>query len=327
MTDMLQGDVEVPGLGKTKKKWIVVGGGTAAVYVAWRWYQASRNAGDTGPVSDYEVSGVGDGVGVVTGGTDGTAGSGNNNSETDGRNTETINNNAQWTQKAVEVLTNAGYDPMVVYAALGEFLARRSLDATEASIARASIAAVGQPPIGGPYSVIETSGPTVPGESQTSLPAPGNVRAWGAASATSLGLQWNAVDGAAKYNVYRPEMGSTPVGTVTGTTFTSSGLKAATTYKFTVAAVNSTGKVGNSSGTYSAKTGAGVTTPSTGTPPYTEVVAKSGDSISKIAARYGKSWQTVWNFNLKYRSKTTVAILKARGPHKIFSGTRIWVPK
>lgn len=71
------------------------------------------------------------------------------------------------------------------------------------------------------------------------------------------------------------------------------------------------------------------TKPPTGnkTPPYIEVVAKRGDSISKIASRYGKSWQEVWNFNLKYRSKATVAILKARGPNLIYAGTRIWVPK
>jgi hypothetical protein len=67
--------------------------------------------------------------------------------------------------------------------------------------------------------------------------------------------------------------------------------------------------------------------PTNKVPPYHEVIAKRGDSISKIAARYGKDWRTVWNFNLKYRSPATVAILKARGPNLIFAGTRIWVPK
>lgn len=62
-------------------------------------------------------------------------------------------------------------------------------------------------------------------------------------------------------------------------------------------------------------------------PPHVVVIAKRGDSISKIASRYGKSWRTVWNFNLKYRSPATVAIMKARGPNLIFAGTRIWVPK
>jgi hypothetical protein len=67
--------------------------------------------------------------------------------------------------------------------------------------------------------------------------------------------------------------------------------------------------------------------PSNKVPPHYSVVAKRGDSISKIAARYHKSWQEVWNFNLKYRSPATVAVLKARGPNLIFAGTTIWVPK
>jgi hypothetical protein len=67
--------------------------------------------------------------------------------------------------------------------------------------------------------------------------------------------------------------------------------------------------------------------PSTKTPPYWDEVAHSGDSVSKIAARHGKGWKEVWAFNLKYRSPATVAVLKARGPNLIFSGTHIWVPK
>lgn len=69
------------------------------------------------------------------------------------------------------------------------------------------------------------------------------------------------------------------------------------------------------------------TEPDNKIPPYREVIAERGDSISKIASKYGKSWQTVWNFNLKYRSAATRAIMKARGPNLIFKGTRIWVPK
>lgn len=61
-------------------------------------------------------------------------------------------------------------------------------------------------------------------------------------------------------------------------------------------------------------------------PAHHTVKAVRGDSISKIGARYGKSWQTVWNFNLKYRDKATVAVWKARGPNLIFAGTTVWVP-
>jgi len=337
MTEILQGDVKVPGLGKTKKVWVYGGLGLAGAYVAYRWWAASVSDEPSGPQADYEVAGVGDGIGVVTGGTDGTAGSGNNNTETDGRNTDTIDNNAEWTQKAAEILSNAGYDPATVYAALGEFLARRSLDAMEASIARAAIAAVGHPPIGGPYSVLEAGAPTVPGSpSPTTLPAPKNLRAWDKTTTTQIGMQWDPVEGASHYRIFRTDLGLEPIGDSLDTKFWSRGLSPGTSYSYTVAAMSTTNKTGTMSGVYTARTAAQapkpapkppVGKPKTGIPPYTQVIAKRGDSISKIAARYGKSWQTVWNFNLKYRSKTTAAILRARGPHKIFSGTRIWIPR
>lgn len=67
--------------------------------------------------------------------------------------------------------------------------------------------------------------------------------------------------------------------------------------------------------------------PKPGIPPHHVVTAKRGDSISKIAARYHKGWREVWNFNLKYRSPATAAVMRARGPNLIFAGTTIWVPK
>ena len=56
-------------------------------------------------------------------------------------------------------------------------------------------------------------------------------------------------------------------------------------------------------------------------------VAKRGDSISSLAAKHGKGWKETWDFNLKYRSAATRAVLKARGPNLIYAGTTIWVPK
>jgi len=234
MTDVLQGDVKVPGLGKAKKLYVYGGLGLAGTYVAWRWYQASR-ATDDGPVSDYEVAGVGDGVGVVTGGTDGTAGSGNSNVETDGTRTDSIDTNAEWTNKAVEQLANAGYDPATVYAALGEFLARRSLDSSEASIARAALAATGQPPVGGPFSVIESAAP-----GSTTLRAPSGLKA--TPTATSATVSWSAVEGASHYMLYRSDLGSAVPQRVSGTSVTIPNLKNATTYRVQVSAVSTLGK-------------------------------------------------------------------------------------
>lgn len=331
MAEILQGDVNVPVLGKTKKIWIFGGLGVAGAYVGWRWYQASRaGAGaDDGMYATPDQSEYGQ----STSGGAYNPGGNTGNTETDGTTPGAINDNAAWTNRAVELLANAGYEPSVVYAALGEFLDRRALDKTEASIARAAVAGAGEPPVGRPWTVIEESA-----TGTGTLPAPGGVKA-SASQWDTVTVSWSAVSGASKYQVYR---NGSAIATATGTSFKLSGLTQKTAYRFAVAAIGTTGKTGTRSGEVSVTTPAapvmnkppnptlpkpGVKTPGTRIPPYTEVIARSGDTISKIASRYGKSWQTVWNFNLTYRSAATRALLKSRGPNKIFRGTRIWVPR
>lgn len=329
MTTVLQGEVDVPGIGKTKKVWIYGGLGVAGAFVAWKWYQA-RNTGvetDDGMYTTPDQSELGQSTGGGTYNPGGNTG----NTDTDGTRPDAIDDNAEWSQRAVEILSNAGYDPATVFAALGEFLGRRALDKTEASIARAAIAAVGEPPVGRPWTVLEESS-----TGTGTLPAPGGVKAK-ATHWDTVTVSWGSVSGAASYVVYR---NGASAGSSTGTSLTVRGLVGKSTYKFSVAAVGTTGKTGTRSGEVSVTTPAqpvinkppNPTLPKPGTskprvPAYTEVVARRGDTISKIAARYGKGWQTVWDFNLKYRSAATVAVMKSRGPNKIFAGTRIWVPK
>lgn len=75
------------------------------------------------------------------------------------------------------------------------------------------------------------------------------------------------------------------------------------------------------------------TEPGTGVPAHYSYIVKPGDTLTSIAAKTNKqyklqnSWQTIWNFNLKYRSASTRAVLKARGPNKLFSGSTFWIPK
>lgn len=38
------------------------------------------------------------------------------------------------------------------------------------------------------------------------------------------------------------------------------------------------------------------------------------------------SWQSVWEFNLKWRNPATVALLKARGPNKVFMNSMFYIP-
>lgn len=251
MAEILQGDVKVPVIGKTKKAWIMIPAGLAGVYVAYRWYAASKEDAapdpgadglySTGDLSEYGLSTTG-GAYNPTGNTGSTV--------TDGTNPDSIDTNAEWTNKAVELLGNAGYDSAVVYAALGEFLARRALDKNEASIARAALAAAGQPPVNGPFSVIEeaTTGGT------GTLPAPTGLKVT-ATTSTSVSLSWNKVSGAGYYRVYRSGS-STNVGATDGAnnTITIGGLQPNTEYGFQVAADTTTGKPGPKSSTVKGRT-------------------------------------------------------------------------
>jgi chitodextrinase len=324
MTEILQGDVKVPGLGKTKKLYVFVPAGIAAAFVAWKWYQASQDSAPASGADGYYSTDQSELGLSTTGGATNVSGN-TGNTETDGTQPDSIDTNAEWTNKAVELLANAGYDPAVVYAALGEFLGRRALDKTEASIARAALAAAGQPPEGRPWTVLEEA--TTGGTGTPAAPTGLKVTS---TTASSVSLSWSAVAGAGSYQVYRD---GSSVGSATSTSYTSSGLKAATPYKFAVLAVGTTGKSGPKSGEVSAKTSAAPATstpkPSTGSkvPSHYTVIARPGDSISKIAARYHQSWQKVWDFNLKYRDAKTAKTMKDRGPDKIFAGTRIWVQK
>lgn len=324
MTEILQGDVKVPGLGKTKKLYVFVPAGLAAAFVAWKWYQASQDSAPA-PGADGYYSTDQSELGLsTTGGTSNVSGN-TGSTETDGTQPDSIDTNAEWTNKAVELLANAGYDPAVVYAALGEFLGRRALDKTEASIARAALAAAGQPPEGRPWTVLEEA--TTGGTGTPAAPTGLKVTS---TTASSVSLSWSAVAGAGLYQVYRD---GSSVGSASSTSYTSSGLKAATSYRFAVLAVGTTGKSGPKSGEVSGKTATApktpVPTPTPGSkvPAHHTAIARPGDSISKIAARYHKSWQSVWEFNLKYRDPKTVKVMKDRGPNKIYAGTRIWVQK
>lgn len=77
------------------------------------------------------------------------------------------------------------------------------------------------------------------------LPAPTGVATSGATN-TTMNITWNAVTGAASYNVFRN--GTKVNGSaVTATNFTDSGLTAATTYSWSVAGVDSSGAQGTMS--------------------------------------------------------------------------------
>lgn len=245
----MQGTVDAPVVGRTKKAYVYVPLGLAGAYIAWRWYQASRTPDEAPPGSDglYSSDDLSEYGLSTTGGP--TNVGGNSNADSDGTNPNAIDSNAEWTQKALELLGNQGYDGAAVSAALGEFLARRALDKTEASIARAALAVAGQPPEGRPWSVIEEAG-----TSTGTLPAPTNLRQWEAPTSSVLSVQWDKVDGAAYYRIYRTDQGDEPIGASADTKFRAKGLTPNTSYSLTVRAVGTTGKIGGVSNRITLKT-------------------------------------------------------------------------
>lgn len=204
-----------------------------AGYIGWQWWSA-RGAAAAGPPvtgdigSPLEASGI---VGAPASGNTQYAGT-----TTDGTNGQAITTNAQWTAAAVERLSaSGGFETGAVYAALGDFLARRPLSTSEQIIVRAAVAAAGQPPVGGPYAVIEQVGPVT-------LHAPTGLKAV-AVGKTSVDVTFNPVTGATFYYLYRAGV----VDNISGsrdTKMTASGLKPGTSYTLQVAAAATTGKLG-----------------------------------------------------------------------------------
>lgn len=78
------------------------------------------------------------------------------------------------------------------------------------------------------------------------------------AGETTLSIKWNGVSGAVKYQVMRDGI---RVGTLTGTKFNDTGLKAATTYSYTVVAENAKGQTSLASAVLKVKTQASAVDP------------------------------------------------------------------
>lgn len=230
---MAEASVDIPKVGKVKKLYVWVAIGGMAAFVGWRYYTAARSAGSEAPPVTGDVGAPVDASGIIG------AGGGGGNIQYAGTTTQSdpavIADNQQWTARAVELLSAAGFDPASVYAALGDFLARRPLDATEQRIVTSAIAAVGQPPVGGPYSIIPQVG-------VVSMTAPTGLKAV-AINKTSVDFTCNPVPGAAFYYLYRSGITDNISGG-RDTKLTASGLSPGKTYKFAVAAAATTGKVG-----------------------------------------------------------------------------------
>lgn len=189
--------IDVPGLGKTNRNLVLAGGAAVAGIAAFAFLtrQPSDDEDELVPGEDFVVSGTGEFLPpVVTGFSGGDF--------TTERPVSVPITNAEWSQQATDRLIDLGFEESLVATALGKFLASRELSAQEADAVNTAIAQVGNPPIGGPFTVRreEVPSPTPQGP----LPGkPSSIRVVRAATGprAAVTVSWGASANATSFEV------------------------------------------------------------------------------------------------------------------------------
>lgn len=266
------------GVPPKQKQLLVLVGVAAAGYVAYRWM--TREPGDetvtvTSP-TDEDLAGTGI-IGSNVGGSENVG-----NSSNTGANE--IDSNNEWFSEAVERLSNGGWNAQAVQSALGEFLTGQSLDASEASIVRAAVGAMGGYPPSGPMTIKETAGPT----DVSKLPAPSGLKATSVGS-TTVDLSWTGVTNAKQYRVYRSGASQNVAASV-DTKAQVAGLEPGKSYTFYVAAGLDGEKMGPRSKGLTVKTTA------------KKLVAPTGLKVSSIGKTSAKlTWGSTYPYEYLIR--------------------------
>jgi hypothetical protein len=181
--------VKLPGIGNVKKNQVSVGIAVVLGIVGFAWWKQRSAAAaaaptpilatnDVVPSTTYDPAATGDATVTV----DSTAGA--------------ITTNAQWTQAAIDKMSGYGWDPITVSSALGAYLQRKGLTATQMEIVQTALGVVGSPPEGGPYAVTPATAGT-PGTGATAgspPPAVGNLHQYtgGGITKGSVDIVWDS---------------------------------------------------------------------------------------------------------------------------------------
>ncbi len=164
--------IEIPAVGPVKREYVYIAGGVAGVGLLW-WIYARRSADAGGVPEDGEPTATeGDyGAGVDAYANPAPSSPSGTTPEVDADDMPPTTN-AAWTQRAIGQLSDIGWDPREVAAALGRYLGRQNLaSAGEVEIVRAALAAVGPPPQG-EFSVKLPAAKTATTKPTTTKPAP-----------------------------------------------------------------------------------------------------------------------------------------------------------
>jgi hypothetical protein len=185
--------INVPGLGPTRKSTLYLILAAAGGIVIFAWWNA-RSA--TAPSIEDEFVEVPDeelpaGPGSVS--------SGGGQTDTG---TVFIDTNPEWSTAVVDALgEDHPYSTALVLRALGKFFARSPLLPEEREVIQAAIATFGDPPNGGPWSIIDASpqpGPSTPPSGKPAKPAALTVQK---ISNSQWLLVWTPVIGASSYEL------------------------------------------------------------------------------------------------------------------------------
>lgn len=261
MANPLEGDLEIPKVGKLPKKVVVPLAVGLAGFVAWRFWSA-RGGASTGDeastIADGEFGAIDTGVPDTLnpfpgsfGGGGGTP-TGNTDTVTGDRDGDGIigpgefTNNGQWTKYVTGELTGGNWTYDEIVTAIGNGLAGRPTSSTQQDIIRAALAVGGQPPSG--------SLTVVSGGNTGLTVAPAGISA-SAAGSDAVTVSFSAVAGASSYVAYVNGQAS-PSGAGGGSPIRISNLKPSTTYTVSVAGLNSAGTPGPKSSTVTVKTAA-----------------------------------------------------------------------
>lgn len=234
--------VEVPGIGKTDKKWVYAGAAVAIGIIGYAYWKNQQAQTQT----DF-VGASPDDFGVAD--YDSPLGNSGTNSTGDytAVDPDTIDTNAEWTSAAVEKLSSYGWDSAAVASALGKYLSRQGLTGAQVDIVQAAVAAVGPVPVGGPYPINDAL-PETPGTGTGDPVAPDPVsglRVFETRDTTVI-LDWDANDNnppIGGYNVWWNNGSGMSVVKTQDTNAVIIGLRPGTSYTFAVEAYDPTDKI------------------------------------------------------------------------------------
>jgi hypothetical protein len=303
--------IKVPVLGKVKQSWLYAGGAAVAGIVGYAWWSGAGTGEDDEtfdvelPATDYEPPTV-----VDSGLSIGAAAQGEPIART----------NVEWASMAREQLDALGFSVTVVNSALTKYLGKERLNVTEAAAISAVVAILGQPPTGGPYSILNEAVTPAP----SALAPPSNLRAvyvgpGSAASNAKMRVSWNPVEGAVSYQFHHVGGSS---GTISNTTFDTIAPRAPGSTTWEIQARGAQGQLGSkASVTFSGPRAGTAPAPTPGTSTRIPANPATVGLLPLGSGRYGIAFPPVAGAtSYRYRWETaTRASAWARAPSRAFN--------